>query len=328
MASQRISVKKTNRRFFAYFWSILILVLVILIALRWGASVAAWEVVLDLRVPRVLLALGVGMGLAVGGAVLQVLFSNPLCEPYILGISSGSAVGVVIGLSSGLSWNFGGLVGTSFLGALAFAGVLYWASHRIHRSGLGKGRSVLLLIGVMLGFLGNSLLALWLALGDPTEIQNASTWFFGDLSRARLSGAIIVVTLVVVICAAICSWSSQLDALLLGEEEASAIGVDVQLMQKTLIGLTSILVGLCVSGGGVIGFVGLLVPHGVRRWVGASHRDLLPLCALWGAIALVFADWVSRWLWRPYELPVGVVTALVGAPCLIGILLRDVREVD
>ncbi len=298
------------------------------LALRFGATQADWEVVRELRLPRVILAMGVGMGLAVAGAVLQVLFSNPLCEPYILGISSGSALGVVIGLSLGVSWNWGGLVGTSFLGALSFAVVLSGVTHRGSRSGSGKTHSALLLVGVTLGFFGNSLLALWMAIVEPNQLQSAMAWFFGDLSRARLSGAVFSMVAISAVSLLIFTQSGQLDAFLLGDEEASAIGVDVGRLQKILIALTSILVGLCVSGAGVIGFVGLLVPHGVRRWVGAGHRDLLPLCALWGATVLVFADFASRWFAQPYELPVGVVTALVGSPVLIWTLLRRSQEAN
>ncbi len=328
--------KKNLRQFFtsglafsrltlAYFYSILALLVACCIALNWGATSADWDVIRDLRFPRVLLALGIGMGLAVSGAVLQVLFNNPLCEPYVLGISSGSALGLVIGLSLGVSWNFGGLMGTSFLGALGFAGILYWVVHRRESSPSYPGNSFLLLIGVTLGFVGNSLLALLIAIHDPNQLHSPLVWFFGDLSRARPLGACLSLGIILGISLLIHTQSKQLDAFLLGEDEARSIGVDVSRLQKVLIGLTSVLVGVCVSGGGVIGFVGLLVPHGVRKWVGATHRNLLPLSSLWGATLLVFADFISRWLFRPYELPVGVVTALVGSPFLIWTLIQRER---
>ncbi len=313
-------------RFPKIFWDYLIsfalLVLAMGLALYLGATDADWEMVRDLRLPRVILAAGIGMGLAVSGGVLQVLFNNPLCEPYILGISSGSALGVVIGMSLGIHLNLGGLVGTSFLGALSFAIILFWISQRTFHLGSRQGQTTLLLVGVVLGFLGNGLLALWIALAEPSQLQSATVWFFGDLSRARLSGALL--TFVGVGCgiALIFTQARDLDAYLLGESEAQSMGVDGARLQKIMIGLTSVLVGLCVSGGGVIGFVGLLVPHAVRFWVGTPHRNSLPLTAIWGAITLVIADLLSRWIARPYELPVGVITALIGSPVLIAVLIR------
>jgi iron complex transport system permease protein len=316
-------VARLNR---SYAISVFTLLLVGCVGLQFGATSAEWDLIRALRLARVLLAAGIGMGLAVAGAVLQVLFNNPLCEPYILGISSGSALGLVVGLSLGVNWSFGGLMGTSFFGALIFAGVLYWVAYRRALFGEAQGQSGFLLVGVTLGFMGNGLLALWVAMTDPNQLQSPLVWFFGDLSRARLVGAVLSLGVVGVVFSLILAQAKSLDAFLLGEDEAISIGVDVPRLQRLMIGLTSVLVGVCVSGGGVIGFIGLLVPHGVRRWVGAGHRHLLPHCALWGATALVFADFISRWVFRPYELPVGVVTALAGSPVLIWILLQRGRE--
>lgn len=301
-----------------YLWSILLWALVFGASLKWGAVTDAnLDLILQIRLPRVLLATALGMGLAISGAVLQALFSNPLCDPYTLGISSGSALGAVIGASLGLEWMFGGIAGTSFLGALLFASILYWISVRSENKSI-----TLLLAGIMLGFLGTSLVTLWIVRSEANGIQGMMTWLFGDLSRARLSGANFCLVGVTGFALALWSQWRGLDGLLLGEEEAGALGVDVNVLRRKVIVLSSLIIALCVSAGGVIGFVGLVVPHFVRRWVGSLHFNLLPLCAIWGAIALMAADCLARVVTRPYDLPVGVVTALIGAPLFLWIMLR------
>ncbi|OFZ20610.1 MAG: hypothetical protein A2X94_11350 [Bdellovibrionales bacterium GWB1_55_8] len=288
------------------------------LSLRFGAVVDAdWKLIAQLRIPRALLASAVGMGLSTAGATLQALFSNPLCEPYTLGISSGAALGAVIGSALGLQWLLAGLTGSAFIGALAFMGVLFVIAHRPNVSNLS-----LLLAGVMLGFLGSSLLALWMALSDPEGIQGALVWLLGDLSRARLSGSVASIASMLGLLALIWSRSRELDALLMGEEDALGLGVAVQTVRKRLIILSSLIIAICVSAAGMIGFIGLVVPHFARRFVGSLHRSLLPAVAIWGAAALTLADLVARVATRPYELPVGVVTALIGAPVFLWVMLR------
>lgn len=270
-----------------------------------------------MRLPRVILAAAIGMGLSVAGAVLQALFSNPLCEPYTLGVSSGAALGAVLGASAGIEWAVSGLAGSAFVGALSFAGILYFISLK-----KGQTQYTLLLAGVMMGFLGSSLVALWMALSDTNGVQSAMSWLLGDLSRARLSGAVFGFFGILLLIFSIWKEWRSLDALLMGEEGALSLGVDVPKVRRKLVLLVSLLIGLCVSGGGMIGFVGLVIPHFSRRWVGSLHLSLIPICALWGASTLIFADCLSRVLVKPNELPVGVVTALIGAPLFILILLK------
>lgn len=308
----------------AYGVACVALVASVFVALAIGASDALeWELVRDLRLPRVVLSVAVGMGLAVAGATLQALFTNPLCEPYTLGISSGSTLGVVLGISLGASGSVAGLAGSAFLGALAFALVLHLISLKP-----GANNLTLLLAGVMMGFLGSSLVALWLALSDPNGIQSALFWLLGYLSRARMQGAALSLVLISMLILAIWTRWRSLDALLMGEEDAQALGVHVGSVRRGLILLISLLIALCVSGGGMIGFVGLVVPHFVRRQVGSMHRHLIPVSALWGGASLAMADAVSRYLVRPYELPVGVVTALVGAPLFLWIMLGRRRRTE
>ncbi|MBI2711694.1 MAG: iron ABC transporter permease [Bdellovibrio sp.] len=301
-----------------YFISIFCWLLGVCAALQFGAVPnASTEIMTVLRMPRVVLASVVGMGLAVSGASLQSLFTNPLCEPYTLGISSGAALGAVLGISFGLEWNFLGLAGSAFAGAAVFSIFLFGlATHR------RTNNASLLLSGVMLGFLGTSIVALWISLTDSNGMQAAIGWLFGDLSRARMRASIFIAAWVLILVGLIWSQWRELDALLLGEEGASAIGVDLPRTRRRIVLITSVLVGICVSSAGMIGFVGLVVPHFIRRFNGSMHFHLIPLAAIWGSLALVLADLGARYLARPYELPVGVVTALLGAPLFLAVVAR------
>ncbi|HUP58372.1 MAG TPA: iron ABC transporter permease [Bdellovibrionota bacterium] len=288
------------------------------LALKLGSvSDAPIELVMDLRLPRALLGTAVGLGLAVAGATLQALFANPLCEPYTLGISSGSTLGAVVGSALGFNWAFAGLTGTAFIGALAFTLALYGIGRAARTSAVG-----FLLTGVMLGLLGSSLVALVTALADPNGIQSALFWLLGDLSRARSDGASI--TLVATLALSVVLWLHwrDLDALLIGEQGAEALGIEVGKLRRKLVVITSLLIAFCVSASGIIGFVGLIIPHLARKSAGALHLRMLPVCAIWGAAALTLADVLARMIARPYEFPVGVVTALVGIPLFLAVMLR------
>jgi iron complex transport system permease protein len=164
-------------------------------------------------------------------------------------------------------------------------------------------------------------------LADSNGLQSALVWLFGDLSQARLKGAAFSAAGVFLATLLIWGQWRSLDALLIGEEGAESVGIDVGSARRKIIFLSSILIGLCVSAGGMIGFVGLIVPHLARRWVGSLHLALIPLCAMLGAVVLTTADWMSRILLKPYELPVGVVTALIGAPVFLWIMLKNQRHV-
>lgn len=288
------------------------------LALKLGAiEGASVEIIAELRLPRAILATAIGMALAVAGAVLQALFANPLCEPYTLGVSSGSAFGAVLGASLGLNIMFWGLGLSAFAGALLFMGVLYLISLRP-----GVGNLTLLLAGVMLTFLGSSLVALWMALADANGLQGALVWLLGDLSRARLEGSLFALVSCSLLSFSLWAGSRHLDGMLMGEEGALSLGIQVDQVRRRLIIIVSLLVGLSVSAAGMIGFLGLIVPHFARKVVGSMHYRLLPLCAIWGAAALTFADMLARVVARPYELPAGVVTALIGAPLFLWVMLE------
>jgi iron complex transport system permease protein len=280
-----------------------------------------WDLIVKLRLPRVLLASALGLGLAVSGAVLQTIFSNPLCEPYTLGISSGAALGAVIGSTFGLMWNPGGLFVSGFMGSMVFAAILVTIAKKV----TGK-TTPLLLGGVMLSLLGSSLVALWMAIADPNGVYGAVIWLLGDLSRARLYGSIAVMASLIFLTLVLTSWWRQLDAFLLGDENALSLGVDVQAVRNKAILVTSVIIALCVSSGGIIGFVGLVVPHFVRKFTGSLHFRLIPNCAVWGAITLTLADVLSRMIHQPYEIPVGVITALLGIPIFLFLILETKKR--
>lgn len=297
------------------------MVLACALALKSGAvSDLTIDQIIQVRLPRVLMALAVGAGLAVAGTVLQALFANPLCEPYTLGVSSGAALGAVAATHLGLPMAFAGLGGGAFVGSLLVAGFLYALSRRE-----GVASSTLLLVGVMLGVLGSSLVTMWIVLQPQEGLQSAMNWLFGDLSRAHLSGAIVTVVGVKLTTLLLWSRWRELDALLLGELEAQSLGIDVRRARRNLLGLSSLLVALSVTAVGMIGFLGLVVPHFCRRLTGPTHGGLIPLAAFWGATSLVLADWLSRVVAQGTELPVGVVTALVGAPLFLWMLLGAAR---
>lgn len=294
-------------------------VLTIFLALKFGSSKVEWEWILALRLPRVILALGVGAGLSVAGLILQTVFQNPLSEPYTLGVSSGATLGAVMGTFYGTL----GMTGSSFFGALAFSGILQIISN------WSRGRAVVILLGgVMLGFLGSSLVWLWMALSDANGIQSAIIWIMGSLTRAELPSSLFILVVSFFLCALTWKKSSELDALLLGDESARSMGVDVGRLRSGQVLMSSLLVALSVSGAGMIGFVGLVVPHFLRTRLGSRHRILIPACALVGGQFVVLCDLISRYVARPMELPVGIVTALIGAPLFLKLMMSQSRARD
>jgi iron complex transport system permease protein len=279
------------------------------------------SVVWELRVPRALLAVGVGASLTLAGIVLQALFSNPLCEPYTLGVSSGAAFGAVLGGAMGLSFQAGGMAGSAFLGAALFTGVLYTLARKLRDHGQG-----LLLSGVMLGFLGSSLVSLVMATSDGQGVQSALHWLLGDLTRARFSSAAASLAVALLGALALMTKSRVLDTFLLGQEGALSLGTDVSRERAWMLLLSSLLVSLCVSSAGMIGFVGLMVPHAVRVLVGSRHSRVIPVGLIWGAATLVWSDLLAKNVIRPNEVPVGVVTSLLGAPLFLWMMLRGHGE--
>lgn len=269
----------------------------------------------ELRLPRTVMAVLTGATLAVGGAVMQSLFRNPLAEPGLVGVSAGAALGAVGAMALGMTSFF--LVGLAgFVGAL-LATAVAWQFARGW-----PGSAGLLLAGVAINALVFSLISLLIAFASDAQIRSMTFWSLGSMTRAPW---VVVLTLSVWVPLGLWwvyrQWPS-LNALLIGEAQAGHVGVNVSVLRASLIVAMAVLVGPLVAFTGAISFVGLLVPQFVRRVFGSDHRQLLPLAALFGAIVVLAADIVARLLLTPAELPVGVVVSLVGAPAFLWLLRR------
>ena len=279
-------------------------------------------IVWQLRLPRALSAALVGAGLGVVGTAVQALVRNPLADPYLLGISNGASLGAVAAIVLGLGAGGGlglGLSGAAFAGALAtFA--LVWA---VARRGGGFAPLRLVLAGVAIGqFLSGFTSYLVLQAGDEQQTHSVLFWLMGSLSGANWQ--LLAVPAVAVPAALL--WlqarARGLNALLMGDETAAGLGIDVTRLRRELFTVTSVVTGVLVAVSGAIAFVALMVPHVCRLAVGGDHRRLLPVSALFGAVLLVTVDIVCRTAMDTQELPVGVVTSLLGAPALLYLLDR------
>ena len=273
-------------------------------------------IIWELRLPRVLTAAAVGAGLAVSGAVMQALTRNALADPYLLGLSSGASLGAVCVVLLGLQLL---LPLAAFIGALAaLAATLLLARLA---GGLTPSRTVL--AGVAVSSLGSALTSLvifWTATGD--SYRNILGWLLGALSGAQWSSAGIAAAALLVVGVPLLASSRILDGFAFGDDAASALGLNVPAVRWTMLAGTALLTGAMVSVSGAIGFIGLVFPHVVRLIAGPGHRSLLPLSALLGAIFLIWADTAARYAFEPRELPVGVVTAVIGAPVFAYVLAR------
>ncbi|MFF9171928.1 MULTISPECIES: FecCD family ABC transporter permease [unclassified Streptomyces] len=279
-------------------------------------------IVWQLRVPRALLAALVGAGLGLVGTAVQALVRNPLADPYLLGISNGASLGAVaaIVLGAGAGGAFGlGLSGAAFAGALAtFA--LVWA---VARRGGGFAPLRLVLAGVAIGqFLSGFTSYLVLRTGDEQQTHSVLFWLMGSLGGATWQLLAVPAVAVPLALLWLLARARGLNALLMGDETAAGLGVDVTRLRRELFTATSVLTGVLVAVSGAIAFVALMVPHACRLLVGGDHRRLLPVAALSGALLLVVVDLVCRTALATQELPVGVVTSLVGAPALLYLLDR------
>ena len=278
-------------------------------------------IVWELRLPRVLTAAAVGAGLAISGAVMQAITRNPLADPYLLGLSSGASLGAVAVLVLGVSVL---LPAAAFLGAL----VALAATLLIAGSGTPLTPSRMILAGIAVSSLGaalTSFVIFWTATGD--SYREILSWLLGSLAGARWPAVAIAVAAIVVIGIPLMVGGRVLDAFAFGDTSAAALGVSVARTRWMMLVGTALLTGGMVSVSGSIGFVGLILPHAVRLIVGAQHRALLPLAALSGAIFLIWCDTAARALFDPRELPVGIVTAVIGAPVFVLLLMRSRRFV-
>ncbi|HEY8720134.1 putative F420-0 ABC transporter permease subunit [Pengzhenrongella sp.] len=273
-------------------------------------------IVWDLRLPRVLTAGAVGAGLALAGAVMQSLTRNALADPYLLGLSSGASLGAVAVLVVGV-----GLL----LPVAAFAGALLAlvATLTLARTGgvLTPGRAVLAGLAVsQLCAAGTSFVIFWTATGD--SYREILSWLMGSLAGTTWSSVAISGVALLAVGAVLLVSATRLDAFAFGDTAAAALGIDVERTRWTLMTLVALLTGAMVAVSGAIGFVGLVLPHAVSVATGPAHRRLLPVAALCGAVFLIWADTLARTVFDPRELPVGIITALIGVPVFAVILRR------
>jgi iron complex transport system permease protein len=290
-------------------------------ALRGSGDEVYRTILLELRLPRALLGLLVGGGLAMAGSVFQALLRNPLAEPFILGISGGAAAGAVLALALGLA-----AAGSVFLPAAAFAGALV-AILLVFRVASAAERAldvrVLLLAGVVVGSFFTAVIALILSLSEARAVRSAILWMMGSLAGATW-GSVAVVAAYTIPCALVLMGLARaLNLMAVGEETASYLGADVERVKRLAYGVASLVTAAGVAVSGIIGFVGLIVPHGIRLLIGSDQRFLLPLSFVAGAAFLTLADLMARLLLAPTEIPIGVVTAFLGVPLFLVLLRRS-----
>lgn len=284
-------------------------------------------VIHEIRFPRTILCMLVGAILAVCGTVMQGLFRNPLAEPGIIGVSAGASLGAALAivLFSDLSnqypqfMNFAAVPVFAFLGGALTTVLVY----KLGTSKMGTSVTIMLLAGVAISALSGAGIGFMNFIADDQMLRDLSLWSMGSLAGANWSSIMLCAATLVGLMIVFIKKSMALNALLLGEAEASHLGIPVQRLKRQLILLTAFGVGVTVSVSGMIGFIGLVIPHLGRMLSGPDHRTLLPISALMGALLLTFADMFSRVAVAPAELPVGIVTALIGAPFFIYLLFKQ-----
>lgn len=279
------------------------------------------DVIWYIRLPRIVLAIAVGMGLSICGVVMQAVVKNPLADPYILGISSGASLGATMAIMLGV----GAFLGSNFVGIAAFAGAFLISLGVMTLANIG-GRSnstKLLLAGMALSAICSAFsnFIVYFA-NNKNGIQTVTYWLMGSLAGAEWESIAVVFPIVVI--AAVFFWSQarRLNLMLLGDEASITLGTNLHKWRHIYLLVTSVIIGFVVYSSGMIGFVGLVIPHIVRMIFGTDHRRLVPLCALVGAIYLIWADVLCRIIIPKTELPIGILTSMIGAPCFIYLMVR------
>lgn len=274
-----------------------------------------------IRLPRVLLALVIGGSLALAGCVMQGLFRNPLADPGLLGISSGAALAValwvVLPLSLPALLMLYAPMLAAFVGALAATGVIFILSQQRDSS-----LSRLLLVGIAINALCGAAVGVLSWVSNDAQLRQLSLWGMGSLGQAQWSTLLAITSLMIPTVLIIWRLASALNVLQLGDEEAHYLGIEVRMVQRVLLLCSALLVAAAVAVSGVIGFIGLVVPHLLRMWLGSDHRAVIPGSVLAGALLLLIADTAARTLVAPAEMPVGLLTSLLGAPWFLWLIFR------
>lgn len=281
-------------------------------------------IIINIRLPRIILSALIGAGLSVVGCVFQAIFKNPMADPYVLGISSGSALGASISIVMGISSMAFGIAGTTlfaFIGAIFTTVLVYF----IAKTGTKLPTNTLLLAGVSVSFLFSSINSL-IMIFNRDRVEQIVFWTMGSLASATWKQVISLFFFIIIGFILIIIYSRDLNLMLMGDETACNLGIEVNFVKKFLLIVSSIIIASCVSVSGVIGFVGLIVPHITRMIVGPNHKVLLPFSTLGGAIFMIICDTLSRILAPPAEIPVGAITALFGAPYFIYLLIKNKKR--
>lgn len=285
-------------------------------------------IIMEIRMPRVLLGGMVGATLAVSGAVLQALFRNPLAEPSIIGVSAGAGAAAVTTIALGTAFGAMGAIILYALPVAAFAGgfaatLIVVAIARVNGQ---TPMTTILLSGIAVAALGGAIMGLMMFISNDEQLRSITFWMLGSLGGATWTTILPAIAIMSVILLAMPMLMHKLNLMLLGEREAASLGLNVDRFKYVCVALVAAGVGAAVAVSGTIGFVGIVVPHLLRMVVGPDHRILLPASALGGAALLLWADVVARTLAPPAELPIGVLTALLGAPFFLWLLRRASRE--
>ena len=282
----------------------------------------SWNIILwELRYPRIALAMLVGAALSVSGATYQGLFRNPLADPYLIGVASGAALGATIVFLSGIP---SVIAGVSILPIAAFIGGIgaVTAAYTLARRSTGTPLTTLILAGVAIGSFTTAVASILMLRSDP-DLRPILSWLMGGFIRAQWSQSLYLLPYLILGFTVVFTYSRILNAMQLEEDYASSVGVNVEKTKKILILTATVITAAAVSFSGLIGFVGLVAPHTARLIWGSDFRNLIPMSALLGGCFLVLSDLVARTIVSPGELPVGIITSLVGAPFFIYLLVRN-----
>lgn len=292
-----------------------------------GSSSSTEEViVLQVRLPRVLGAAIVGIALAVAGVVLQALLRNPMADPYIIGVSSGASLGASLAIAFGIGFSFFGLLYSIPLMAFVSALGTVFLVYSISRTGQGVPMLTLLLVGIAVNSFLLGIEAI-IRLGSGEAIHVIMAWIFGSLVSCNWDYVNLALPFVIFGVALIYVFARDLNIMLLGEEQARHLGVDAERLTKIMLASATLITAAAVSISGIIGFIGLIIPHIARILVGPDHRILIPSSALAGAIVLILCDTIARTVMSPAELPVGIITSLIGCPFFVYLIRKRKRSV-
>lgn len=336
---EQIYKKKRHKRFLLFLILILALFFTVILALMIGPvnippltvleilfniSPGTWPpgyqaIILEIRLPRIILAILVGSALAAAGTVMQAMFRNPMASPYVLGISSGAAFGASLAFVLGINL----LVGISFVTILAFlfSIITIYIVYNIARKGESSSIETLLLTGIAISALFSALVSLLMYIAGE-KLSTIWFWLMGGLWASNWNKVLFTFPIIFIGISILFYFSRQLNLLLMGEETAVNLGLDAEKFKKILLILASLITAAAVSVCGIIGFLGLIIPHIMRIILGPEHRTLLPASCLTGAIFLIGVDSLARTLIAPVEIPVGIITTLVGVPFFLYLLKK------